>query len=431
MASTLSSNTDASRKAGNFLTRLGPGLITGAADDDPSGVATYSQAGAQFGFGLLWSLVLTYPLMTSIQLIAARIGRVSGHGLASNIAAHYPRWLLYGVVGALVVANTINIGADIAAMAESLRLLVGGPVQAYALGFGLVSAGLQILVPYQRYAQWLKWLTLSLVAYVATVLVIKVPWQEVIAATILPRMQLQADYVSTLVAVLGTTISPYLFFWQASQEVEEMRSDAQARPLKKAAQQARGQLRRMRLDTWIGMAFSNAVAFFIMLTAGAALHAHGVSHVATAAQAASALEPVAGKYAVTLFAVGIIGTGLLAIPVLAGSAGYAVAGALNWKNSLEAPVKAAKPFYAIVGCATVLGSALSMAPINPIQALYWSAVLNAVVSVPIMVLMLLMVNRRDIMGPFVAGKMLAGAGWLATAAMGCAVIAMFLLMAAD
>jgi len=286
-------------------------------------------------------------------------------------------------------------------------------------------------VPYQRYARWLKWLTLSLLAYVATVLVVKVPWGEIVTAAVWPRLQLRADYLSALVAVLGTTISPYLFFWQASQEVEEMRSDAQARPLKKAVYQAAEQLRRMRLDTWIGMAFSNAVAFFVMLTAGAALHASGITHIETAAQAASALEPVAGRYAVTLFAAGIIGTGLLAIPVLAGSAGYAVAGALHWKNSLEEPPRAAKPFYAIVGFATLLGSALSLAPINPIQALYWSAVLNAVVSVPIMVLMLLMVNRPDIMGPFVAGKALRAAGWLATAAMGCAVLAMLVLMAVD
>lgn len=412
----------------SFWARLGPGLVTGAADDDPSGVATYSQAGAQFGFGMLWSLFLTYPLMGSIQLIAARIGRVSGHGLASNIGKHYPRWVLYGAVGALVVANTINIGADIAAMAEALRLLIGGSPQLYALVFGLGSAIAQVSVPYSRYSSWLKWLTMSLLAYVATVGVLNLPWREVLAATLAPPLQFSAEYLTTLVAVLGTTISPYLFFWQASQEVEELRADPAARPLKRALSQAKLHLTRIRLDTWLGMAFSNGVAMCVMLAAAVALHREGITSVETAAQAAAALEPVAGSYAVALFAAGIIGTGLLAIPVLAGSAGYAVAGALHWKNSLEAPSASAKPFYTIICSATLLGAAISLTPIDPIRALYWSAVLNAVVSVPIMVLMLLMSGRKEVMGPLVAGRTLRIGGWTATGAMGLAVVTMMTLM---
>jgi NRAMP (natural resistance-associated macrophage protein)-like metal ion transporter len=412
------------RERQSWLMDLGPGLVTGAADDDPSGIATYSQAGAQFGFGMLWSLLFTYPLMAGIQLISARIGRVSGHGLASNIRKHYPRWLLWGAVSLLLAANTINIGADIAAMGDALVLVAGGSGRVYIVLFGVLSVLLQVFVPYRRYSHLLKWLTLSLLAYVATVFVIHVPWREVALRTFLPHVAWSKDFLTSVVAVLGTTISPYLFFWQASQEVEELRADPHARPLKYARRGRRTQLRRIRIDTLVGMAFSNLVAYFIILTAAATLHAQGVTSIETSAQAAQALRPVAGEFAFMLFSVGIIGTGLLAVPVLAGSAAYAVAGAFRWKNSLEDKPQAAREFYAIIAASTLAGVAFSFTPINPIKALYWSAVLNGVVSVPIMVLMMLMVARHDIMGPLVASAKLKALGWVCTATMAAAVVGM-------
>lgn len=418
--------TTAVTKDSSWYKKLGPGLITGAADDDPSGIATYSQAGAQFGFSMLWTVLFTYPLMAGIQMISARIGRVSGHGLASNIRQHYAPWLLYSIVGLLLIANTINIAADIAAMAEALKLLVGGHAHLYAIGFGMVSLLLQILIPYRRYVRLLKWLTLTLLAYVATVFVVRIPWQLVITQTLLPHWSSSPQYIMTVVAVFGTTISPYLFFWQASQEVEEQRISAQDKPLLEAPQQAAANFRRIKLDTYIGMGFSNMVAFFIILTTAVTLNLNGITDIQTSAQAATALRPIAGEFAFWLFAAGIIGTGLLAIPVLAGSAAYAMAGAFQWTNSLELQPKRAKAFYSIIALSTLIGVALCFAPIDPIKALYWSAVINGVISVPIMVLMMLMASRSDIMGTFTIPAKLKLLGWLCTAVMSIAVLAMFL-----
>lgn len=408
----------------NWLSKLGPGLVTGAADDDPSGIATYSQAGAQFGFGMAWTMVLTFPLMVAIQLVCAQIGRVSGHGLATNIRRHFPAWLLYGVVFLLLVANVINIAADIAAMGEAVRLIAGGQAHWYAAGAGLLSVVLQVTMPYQRYVKVLKWLTLALLAYVATAFMLKLPWLEVAKAMAVPQLSWDKAYVTTVVAIFGTTISPYLFFWQASQEVEDLRADPQAQALKHAHTQAPQQLRRIRIDTVVGMGFSNLVALFIMLTTAATLGAHGVTQIESSAQAASALRPIAGEFAFALFALGIIGTGLLAVPVLAGSAAYAIAGAMQWKNSLELPYPDAKKFYAIIIAATVGGTALCFTKVDPIQALYWSAVINGVIAVPVMAVVMLLAGRRGVMGPLVISRPLRWLGWTCTAVMAAAVLAM-------
>ncbi len=411
-----------------WLDKLGPGLITGAADDDPSGIATYSQAGAQFGFSMLWTLFLTYPLMVGVQVISAKIGRVSGHGLATNIRQHYPRWLLYFIVGLLLVANTINIAADLAAMADALNLLVGGPIHFYALGFGAASLLFQIIVPYKRYVRILKWLTLALLAYVATVFVVHVPWAQVLKNTFLPHFAWKTEFVTTVVAVFGTTISPYLFFWQTSQEVEEQRAEVRAAPLRYAPEQASSNFRRINADTLIGMGFSNAVAYFIILTTAVTLNLHGITDIQSSAQAASALRPIAGELAFGLFSAGIIGTGLLAVPVLAGSAAYAVAGAFNWKNSLELRPSLAKKFYSIIAISTLVGVTICFAPIEPIKALYWSAVINGVISVPILVVMMLIAARSDVMGQFVISLRLRVLGWLCVAVMAAAVGTMFATM---
>lgn len=400
-------------------------MITGAADDDPSGIATYSQAGAQFGFSMLWTVLLTYPLMVGIQVVSAKIGRVSGHGLATNIRQHYPAKLLYAIVGLLLIANTINIAADVAAMADALKLMIGGPTQWYAVGFGVISLLLQIFIPYRRYVRVLKWLTVSLLAYVATAFVVHIPWTQVLINTLFPHLSWKPEYIITVVAVFGTTISPYLFFWQASQEVEELQAKPQARALKDAPEQARGNFRRIKIDTYIGMAFSNLVAFFIILTTAITLHLHGMTEIQTSAQAAAALRPIAGDFAFWLFSAGIIGTGLLAIPVLAGSAAYALAGAFNWRNSLELKPNEARGFYGVIAIATLFGVGLCFTPIDPIKALYWSAVINGVISVPIMVVMMLMAARTEVMGQFVISPRLRVLGWICTAVMAFAVIAMF------
>ena len=409
----------------SWLKKLGPGLITGAADDDPSGIATYSQAGAQFGFSMLWTVLLTYPLMVGIQMISAEIGRVTGHGLATNIRQHYSPVLLYAIVGLLLVSNTINIAADVAAMAGALKLMLGGSTHWYVVGFGVVSLLLQAFIPYSRYVRILKWLTLALLAYVATVFVVHIPWGQVLTNTVLPHLSWQPEYITTVVAVFGTTISPYLFFWQASQEVEEQHANPQARTLKDAPEQASANFRRIKVDTVIGMAFSNGVAFCIILTTAVTLHLHGITEIHSSEQAASALRPIAGEFAFWLFSAGIIGTGLLAIPVLAGSAAYAMAGALQWRNSLELKPLMAKGFYGIIAVSTILGVGLCFTPVDPIKALYWSAVINGVISVPIMAVMKLMAARPDIMDQFVITLKLRLLGWTCTATMAIAVAAMF------
>ncbi|EDT42120.1 NRAMP family divalent metal transporter [Burkholderia ambifaria] len=403
-------------RATTWLRRLGPGLVTGAADDDPSGIGTYSQAGAQFGFELLWSLLLTYPLMTAIQLISARIGRVTGKGLASNMRTHYPPWLLYATVALLTIANVINIAADLSAMGAAVKLLLHGPQELYVVCLGGVSVVLQIFVPYDRYARLLKWTALTLLAYVAVALIVPVPWREVGRAIVLPHIQLNAAYLTTVIAVLGTTISPYLFFWQASQEVEELRAAPNQQPLRSMPHQAPAQLRRISVDTWVGMGVSNIIAFFITLTAATTLHMHHID-VKTSADAARALEPVAGHFAYVLFALGIIGTGLLALPVLAGSAAYAAAGAFRWRNSLALRLGVAPEFYGVIALATIGGVAITFMHFDPIRALYWSAVINGVTAVPIMFVMMLMAGSRRIMGEFAVRGVLAWGGWLATLAM--------------
>ena len=409
-----------------FLKKLGPGLITGAADDDPSGIATYSQAGAQFGYGLLWSLLLTTPLMIGIQIVSARIGRVTGHGLAANIRDHYPRPLLYVTVALLLVANTINIAADLGAMGNALVLIAGGNSSVYIVLFALLSLALQIFIPFPRYAPILKWLTAALFAYVGTLFVVHVPL-EGLAQALLPKVKVTGEYVALLVAVLGTTISPYLFFWQASQEVEEQRAAPGLEPLREAPKQARASFRRITLDTCIGMIFSNLIAFCIMLTAAATLNAAGTTDIKSAAQAAEALRPLAGEFAFMLFTLGIVGTGLLAVPVLAGSAAYAVAESFRWPIGLGLPLAQARGFYAILSISTILGVVIDLAGIDSIKALLWAAILNGVVSVPIMVVMMLLAARPAVMGTFVIRRRLKILGWLATAVMAAAVVTMFVL----
>jgi Mn2+/Fe2+ NRAMP family transporter len=421
----LSKPATTSNKKQSLWAKLGPGLITGAADDDPSGIATYSQVGAKFGYTILWTAFFTFPLMVGIQTISARIGRVTGHGLAANIRRHYPPWLLYGIVLLLLIANTINIAADIGAMGAALKLLIGGPAHWYAIGFAVLSLGLQIFVSFPRYSPILKALTLALLAYVATVFVVKVPWSEVAYQTFVPSLSIKADYLLAVVAVFGTTISPYLFFWQASQEVEDQRAAPGEEPLVEAPEQAPAELQRINLDTYVGMGFSNLVAFFIMLTAVVTLHLHGITDIQTSAQAAEALRPLAGDFAFVLFTAGIVGTGLLAVPVLAGSAAYGIAEAFKWHIGLGLELSQARGFYAIVSIATVLGVALNFTSVDPIKALFWSAVINGVISVPIMIVMMLIAVREDVMGEFVIGRWLKVFGWLATVSMTIVVLAMF------
>jgi NRAMP (natural resistance-associated macrophage protein)-like metal ion transporter len=417
----------ARRKNGNIILRLlGPGLVTGAADDDPSGIATYSQAGAQFGYGLLWTVFLTTPFMIAIQLVSAHIGRVTGKGIAGNAKQFYPLPFVVVSVTLLVIANTINIAADIAVMGEALYLLIGGLKREHALIFAATSVLLQVFVPYNRYAPILKTLTLVLFLYVAVVFTIHVPWGQVLTGTIVPNISLKYDYLFIVVAVLGTTISPYLFFWQASQEVEEMRRQrARPRlPLKILSRGGGPELTRMAIDTTVGMVFSNIIAYFIILATATTLHAHGVTEIQTAAQAAEALRPIAGDLTFVLFALGIIGTGLLAIPVLAGSAAYAVAETFGWASTLEAKFPEAVGFYTIVLAATIIGFAMGFLPIDPIQLLVWTAVINGIVAVPIMAVMMLIVTNEAAMGRFRARPSLAWGGWLATTLMGVTAVAL-------
>ncbi|RWC49660.1 MAG: divalent metal cation transporter [Mesorhizobium sp.] len=407
-----------------LLSVLGPGLITGASDDDPSGIATYSQTGAQFGFALTWTMLFSYPLMSVVQEISARIGRTTGRGIAGNMRKYYPNWLLQAVVFLLLIANIINIGADLGAMADALKLIVGGPSLVYVVAFGAVSVVLQIFLKYSRYVSILKWLTLSLFAYFGTILFVPVAWGEVAWGLFIPKFTSEASFWTSVVAILGTTISPYLFFWQASQEVEDEKAKPERQPLKQAPKQAENAIGRIRLDTYIGMAFSNIVALAIIVTAGATLHANGVTNIESTSQAAEALKPVAGAFAFAIFALGVIGTGLLAIPVLAGSAGYALGEARKWPTGLDRKPLEAKAFYATIAAATLLGVCLNFTPVNPIKALYWSAVVNGVVAVPVMAVMMLMTARRDIMGETTVPLTMRAIGWIATAVMAAAAVVM-------
>jgi NRAMP (natural resistance-associated macrophage protein)-like metal ion transporter len=405
----------------SFLRHVGPGVVTGAADDDPSGIATYTQAGAQFGTGLVWTVFLSLPFMIAIQLVSARIGRVTGKGVAANLLEHTPRSFLMAMVALLVMANTINIAADISAMGEALQLVVGGGEHFHSAVFGVITVLLQVFVPYRKLAPILKWLTLFLFAYVIAVFLVQVPWGQVLYDLVIPKLQWTSDYWMMIVALLGTTISPYLFFWQASQEVEELR-------LKGAGQgteaQIRRDLRRVKRDTYMGMFFSNAIAFFIMVLGAVVLYTAGIRDVTSAAQAAQALRPLAGEFAFALFAGGIIATGMLAVPVLASSAAYAVAEAFGWPEGLERRWFEAKRFYAIITLATLVGTGLDFTPIDPMKALYWSAVINGVVAVPIMVGLMLLAGKKSVMGSFTSGFKTTWFGWGGVAVMGFAVLMM-------
>ncbi len=405
----------------SFLRHVGPGVVTGAADDDPSGIATYTQAGAQFGTGLLWTVFLSLPFMIAIQLVSARIGRVTGKGVSANLREHTPRPFLMAMVLLLVVANTINIAADIAAMGEALQLVVGGGAHFHAVVFGVLTVLLQVFVPYRKLAPILKWLTLFLFAYVIAVFLVDVPWTQVLHDLVIPKLQWTSGYWMMIVALLGTTISPYLFFWQASQEVEELRLKGKGRG---TDAQVRSDLKRVKRDTYVGMFFSNAVAFFIMVLGGVVLYGAGIHDVTTAAQAAQALRPLAGDFAFLLFAGGIIATGMLAVPVLASSAAYAVAEAFDWTEGLERQWFEAKRFYAIIAIATIVGTGLDFTPIDPMKALYWSAVINGVVAVPIMVGLMLLASKKEVMGVFTSGPKTRWFGWGGVGVMGFAVLMM-------
>ncbi len=420
----------AGRRAREFADRLGPGLITGAADDDPSGLATYSQAGAQFGAGLLWTMAFTTPLMIGIQLVSARIGWLTGQGLAASIRRVMPGWLTAGIVALLMVANTLNIAADIAAMGGALQLLIGDrSEQGLALLFGLLCTVLPIWLGFDAMVRTLKWLTLSLLSYVALVFMLHVNWETVIKQSLVPHLRHGGAYWTMVVAVLGTTISPYLFFWQAAQEAEQrQRMDATGGAEKAIAPTemfVREHLYRIKLDTTVGMVFSNVIAFCVMLATALTLHAHGVTDIQTTAQAAAALRPLAGDFAFTLFALGIVGTGMLAVPVLAASSGYAVADAMQWRSGLDKHVMEARGFYLVIGLGTLIGTLICFTPLDPIKALVWSAIVNGVIAVPIMVVMMWLGMKRELLGDYTLTLRHRVLGWLATAVMGAAVIAMF------
>lgn len=408
-----------------FLRSLGPGLITGAADDDPSGIGTHSQVGAQFGYGLSWTFVLSFPLMVAIQQVAAEIGCVTGAGIARNLRRHYPRAVLYGMVLLLLVANVINLGADLSAMGAALALLVGGQAGLYTLLFGIVCIVLEVVLSYPRYATVLKWTTLSLFTYVAVVAVARVPWAHALRSLVVPELQFNAAYATAFVAILGTTISPYLFFWQAGQEVEEKHRH-HTKPLCLTARTAGPELKRIRLDTLTGMAFSTLISLAIVFATAATLNASGVYDITTSSQAAEALRPIAGQFAFAMFAVGIIGTGLLAVPVLAGSAAYAVTEMAGISGSLDAKPLSARLFYGTIAATTLAGASLDGVGIDPARALYWAAVVNGVLAGPLMVMMMLIVQNPRAMGRIRLSKWQRLFGWSATAVM-IAASAIFLI----
>jgi len=407
-----------------FWQILGPGLITGASDDDPSGIATYSQVGAEFGNSACWVMLFSFPLMAAIQEICARIGSVTGNGIAGNIRRHYPPYLLQGTVLILLTANVINLGADLGAMADALGLFIGGPHLVYVVAFGVLCVLLEVFMRYRRYISLLKWSTLALFAYVATALIVKVDWADVAYRTLVPSFQFDSVYTVAIVAVFGTTISPYLFFWQSSQEAEDEYENHNL-PLRITPKRAPAELTRIRIDTYLGMFLSNTISWFIIVAVAATLHTHGITNIDTSAQAAEALRPIAGPFAFALFGLGIIGTGMLAVPVLAGSAAYALAEALEWPVGLARLPLDAKAFYATIGVATGIGVLINIMPIDPIKALFWAAVLNGVCAVPLMAVAMLMARNPRVMGRFTLPIPLTVMGWLATAVMVVVVIAMF------
>ncbi|MHC2288782.1 NRAMP (natural resistance-associated macrophage protein)-like metal ion transporter [Bradyrhizobium barranii subsp. barranii] len=408
----------------SFLQRLGPGLITGASDDDPSGIGTYSQAGAQLGFGIGWTMLITYPLMAAIQEISGRIGRVTGHGIAGNVCRNFPAPVIWSMILLLFVANTINVAADLGAMGDALKLLIGGPGTLYVVVFGAVSVIAQIFFKYEQYVSILKWLTLVLFAYVIALFLAKVPWGAALKGLLVPKIEWSGPFLTTLVAILGTTISPYLFIWQSSQEAEEQRIDPDKKPLKQEPQKEKEEVKRIRIDTLVGMAVSNVIALAIIMTTAATLHASGKTDIESSAQAAEALRPVAGALAELIFALGIIGTGLLAIPVLAGSTAYAIGEGRKWPVGLSRKPKEAVAFYSVLALSVALGVGLNFTALDPIKALYWSAVINGVLAAPIMTVMMLLVRRKSVMGDLVVSGPVYWLGWIATIAMFLCIVGM-------
>jgi len=407
------------------LAKVGPGFVTGVADDDPSGIVTYSQAGAQFGLNMLWTMPLAYPLMSAVQVLCARIGRVTGQGLAANIKVSFPPIVLLLLVGLLFVANILNIAADLAAMGEVASLVTGLNWHLMTALFVFITLILQILLPYHRYVYFLKWLTLSLLAYAAVLLTIHVPWGQVIWRTMVPSFEINANAAAVVVGVFGTTISPYLFFWQASQEVEDMNLHHQKSLLNESETVVQSELTRIKWDTWGGMFYSNLAAYFIILATALTLHVAGITDITTAAQAASALKPLAGDFAYWLFAAGILGVGLIGVPVLAGSAAYAVSEVFNWRSSLEDTAQQSKKFYTVIAISVLFALAIQYSPISPMKALFWSAVINGVVAVPLMVVILLLSAKPAVMGAFTASRTILFLGWVATGIMGLAAVWMF------
>jgi NRAMP (natural resistance-associated macrophage protein)-like metal ion transporter len=406
----------------SFFKRLGPGLITGASDDDPSGIGTYSQAGAQLGLSIGWTMLLTYPLMVAIQEISGRIGRITGNGIAGNVSRHHSAPVIWILISLLFAAN-------LGAMGDALRLIVGGPSTLYVIAFGAFSILAQVFLKYKRYVAILKWLTLVLFAYVVALFVVEIRWLEVLEGLLLPKIQWNGAFLTTLVAVLGTTISPYLFIWQSSQEAEDQRIDPGKKLLKHDNANTRHELSRIRVDTMVGMAFSNVIAIAIIITTAATLHAHGVTDIRSSSQAAEALRPVAGPAAEIIFALGIIGTGLLAIPVLAGSAAYAIGEGRKWPVGLSRRPRRAIAFYSVLALSVGLGVALNFTPLDPIRALYWSAVVNGVLAAPVMAMLMLLVGSRKVMGDLAVRGWLYGLGWASTIVMAVSSAGMFVSMA--
>ncbi len=411
------------KKSKAYWRTLGPGLTTGASDDDPSGIATYSQTGARYGFQLLWMAAFTFPLMAMVQEMCARIGLVTGRGLAGNIRAHFSRRTLYICATLLFVANAFNIGADLGAMAQGIQLIYpGANFAALVIGFTVLSLGLQIFTPYARYAKYLKWLAMVLLAYVLSALLAHLNWSNVLRHAVLPSITFNKEQLLLICAILGTTISPYLFFWQTSQEVEDQ--IALGRTTMALRQGAtKKEVHDMRTDVWSGMFLSNLVMFFIIAACGAVLFGHGITNITTASQAAEALRPFAGNATYYLFAIGIVGTGMLAIPVLAGSSSYALSESFKWRGGLGKNLKQAQAFYGVIILSMLVGLGMNFVGLDPIKALIYSAVFNGIVAPVILLLIMLIASNRKIMGEWVNGPWSKAVGWFITAIMAVAGIA--------
>ncbi len=407
-----------------FFADLGPGLITGCADDDPSGVSTYSMTGAAFGYSLLWTVLLSFPLMVAVQMMCGRLGMVTGRGLAGVVRRQYSKWVLWGACALLIVANVVNIAADLGGMAGATQMITGVSAFLWTPLYTAIIIAFLFWSSYRQIARIFKWTTLVLLAYVITAFFVRVDWHQALLATLLPHPVWSHDYLEVLVGVLGTTISPYLFFWQASQEVEEQR--AMGRTLAQGRGATAEQLRRLRVDVITGMFASNFIMFFIILTTAATLHAHGIVHIATARQAAEALRPLAGHAAYLLFTLGLIGTGMLGVPVLAGSCAYALSEAAAWRGSLEKKPRGARKFYGVLGLAMVLGVALNYMGLDAVKMLFWSAVTNGVLAPPLILLILLITSNRKVMGNQVSSAAERTLGWIAFLLMTGAATAMLL-----